>query len=136
MMHIAIGLIIIFRYSTSLSMQVQTTYTTGEILAQAMCQASAPYGAIVYAVGRKCSLPRTTCHHICSNRQLGNQDGQITNSHRIVDCIASYHLYTGRPSTNKNGDEYTATLGLKSVEGGCHHAGCGPNYCCCMARNL
>lgn len=115
-------------------MQEQTTYTTSEILAQAMCQADVPYYARVYAVGRKCSsTSTTTCHNICSNRQLRYQDGQIRNLK--VDCITAYHVYSSRPSTNKNGEEYTATLGLKSIEVGCNQAGCGPNYCCCMGRN-
>ena len=108
------------------------SYTTEEILAQALYQSStASYGR-VYAVGRHCGYT-DTCERICSSKFLHVQDSQT--AHDTWSCIAAFHVYSGRPATLNNGNFNTARLGLKSKKESCTYAYCGPNFCCCIANN-
>ena len=111
-----------------------TSYSTEEILAQALCQASTMGRGVkrVYAVGKSCGSSSGNCHYICSSQQLHNQDTQ-TARHRW-SCISAFHVYYGRPTTSKNGNFNTARLGLKTLRESCAESGCGPNFCCCIAE--
>ena len=113
---------------------------TEEILAQAMCQAYAFQKDLrgrVYAVGRQC--PSTSnCRTICESPYLHVQDGQT--AHSTWSCIKAFHVYYGRPTTNKSGQQSNAVLGLKSLSFGaddyCDETRCGPNFCCCFALEV
>ena len=106
-----------------------------ELLAQAMCQfsASTEGDGRVFAVGRACNSKSKTCDEICTDPNLRKQDSQ-TSGHNW-SCVAAYHVYGKRPSTNLQGDVGTSKLGLKSAKTGCADSwGCGPNFCCCFAH--
>lgn len=107
-----------------------TSYSTEEILAQALCQASTTNLRRVYAVARSCTKSAGNCHHICSSPRLLNQDHQLANAH--LSCIAAFHVYYSRPSTLKNATSNTARLGLKTLRTSCLESACGPNFCCCI----
>jgi len=111
-----------------------TSYSTEEILAQALCQGSTTKQGRVYAVGRNCTRSAGNCQHICSSPQLLNQDTQLANSH--LSCIGAFHVYLGRPTTVRKGMANTARLGLKTLryssDSSCLISGCGPNFCCCI----
>ena len=108
-----------------------TSYSTEEILAQALCQASTTkLYERVYAVGRSCTRSAGNCQHICSTPRLLNQDTQLARAH--LSCISAFHVYYSRPTTVRNGISSTARLGLKTVRSSCLRSSCGPNYCCCI----
>ena len=107
-----------------------TSYSTEEILAQALCQASTTKYGRVYAVGRSCTRSAGNCQHICSSPQLLNQDTQLARAH--LSCIGAFHVYYSRPTTVRNGISSTARLGLKTLRETCLYSGCGPNFCCCI----
>ena len=111
-----------------------TSHSDEELLAQASCQAIASqqnnYGR-VYAVGRQCSTTAGSCDAICLSANLTRQDRQ-TVSH-IWSAIGAFHIYYDRPSTT-SGTVDNAMLGLKSKRECTLHNGCGPNFCCCIAR--
>ena len=88
----------------------------------------------LYAVGWDCSWPihTDTCKCICSSKFLHVQDSQT--AHDTWSCIAAFHVYTGRPATQSNGNFNTASLGLKSKKETCTSPSCGPNFCCCIAN--
>lgn len=111
-----------------------TSYSTEEILAQAVCQASTTGTQYerVYAVGRSCTASTGNCDYICSSTQLHSQDPQTAN-HRW-SCISAFHVYYRRPATIKNGNFNTARLGLKTTRRSCTTSNCGPNFCCCVAQ--
>ena len=111
-----------------------TSFSTEEILAQALCQASTIGRGVkrVYAVGRSCDAICGNCNYICSSQQLHNQDSQ-TASHRW-SCISAFHVYYWRPTTSKDGNFNTARLGLKTLRESCMTSSCGPNFCCCVAE--
>ena len=110
------------------------SYTTEEIVAQALCQSSTASSGRVYAVGRDCRWPThtDTCERICSSKFLHVQDAQT--AHDTWSCIAAFHVYPGRPATLSNGNFNTARLGLKSKKEPCTEPSCGPNFCCCIAN--
>ena len=112
---------------------MQGAHTTEEILASAICQREGSLGQWVFAVGRKCRWPSitSTCNEICESQTLRRQDSQVKNSRMY--CAGAYHVYGGRPVTNKNGEAKTATLGLKTRKERCSYNSCGANYCCCIA---
>ena len=108
-----------------------TSYSTEEILAQALCQASTTKHGIVYAVGRNCTRSAGNCQHICSRPQLLNRDHQLARAH--LSCIGAFHVYHRRPTTLRNGMANTARLGLKTYRDvNCLQSSCGPNFCCCI----
>ena len=107
-----------------------TSYSTEEILAQVVCQASTTKRGRVYAVGRSCTQSAGNCHHICSSPRLLTQDTQLATAH--LSCIGAFHVYYSRPTTVRNGISSTARLGLKTVRSGCSVSTCGPNFCCCI----
>jgi len=74
-----------------------TSYSTEEILAQALCQGSTTKPGRVYTVGRNCTRSADNCHHICSSPQLLNQDTQLARAH--LSCIGAFHVYYSRPTT-------------------------------------
>ena len=107
-----------------------TSYSTEEILAQALCQASTTGLRRVYAVARSCTKSAGNCHHICSSPHLPSQDYQLAKAH--LSCFAAFHVYYNRPSTLKNATSSTARLGLKTIRTSCLYSTCGPNFCCCV----
>ncbi|KAL5016417.1 hypothetical protein ScPMuIL_006006 [Solemya velum] len=127
---------------TICSVSASIEFNDYDMMAQAFCTAATEQPAYVYAVRRNCAGTTPTCNEICTGLYSSIRK-DIRYSRDLVECFDAVNVAKRRPTFADNPGSIQPDekkLGPKTYRygsGGCtwkeNH--CGPNYCCCRARN-